>query len=124
MIFLRPMDAQNFTQVTAPDLDGDHITDYADAGDMLGNVWRFDLTSDDPADWAVRSTPVDLGRRPGLPLAAPRGVRQGQQEFLHPDAHRQWNPLHGGCNPHRPAVAGCAVPYLHDHAGGPARQPQ
>ena len=27
------------------DLDGDHITDYVYAGDLKGNVWRFDLTS-------------------------------------------------------------------------------
>ena len=31
--------------VTAADLDGDHITDYVYAGDLQGNVWRFDLTS-------------------------------------------------------------------------------
>jgi type IV pilus assembly protein PilY1 len=30
--------------VTAADLDGDHITDYVYAGDVYGNVWRFDLT--------------------------------------------------------------------------------
>ncbi len=52
------------TQVTAADLDGDHITDYVYAGDMLGNVWRFDLTSEDPANWAVRSTPVFNAGRP------------------------------------------------------------
>lgn len=42
--------------VTPVDLDDDHITDYVYAGDLLGNVWRFDLTSDDPANWAVSST--------------------------------------------------------------------
>lgn len=35
------------------DLDGDHIVDYVYAGDMKGNVWRFDLTSSDPTKWAV-----------------------------------------------------------------------
>jgi type IV pilus assembly protein PilY1 len=44
--------------VTAADLDGDHITDYVYAGDLLGNVWRFDLTSTSPSSWAVTSTPV------------------------------------------------------------------
>ena len=42
--------------VTPVDLDDDHITDYVYAGDLLGNVWRFDLTSDTPANWAVSST--------------------------------------------------------------------
>ena len=40
--------------VTPADLDGDHITDYVYAGDLLGNVWRFDLTSNNPANWASR----------------------------------------------------------------------
>ncbi len=35
------------------DLDGDNITDYVYAGDLLGNVWRFDLTSTNPANWGV-----------------------------------------------------------------------
>lgn len=45
-------------QVTAADLDGDHITDYVYAGDLFGNVWRFDLTDADPARWHVSPAPV------------------------------------------------------------------
>ena len=30
--------------VTNADLDGDHIVDYIYAGDLKGNIWRFDLT--------------------------------------------------------------------------------
>lgn len=44
--------------VTPADLDGDHITDYVYAGDLLGNVWRFDLTSNTPASWAAASAPL------------------------------------------------------------------
>ncbi|MGP8034498.1 MAG: PilC/PilY family type IV pilus protein, partial [Steroidobacteraceae bacterium] len=40
------------------DMDGDHITDYVYAGDLLGNVWRFDLTSNNPSNWAVTPGPV------------------------------------------------------------------
>ncbi len=39
----------------AADLDGDHITDYVYAGDLLGNVWRFDLTSSTAANWKASS---------------------------------------------------------------------
>jgi type IV pilus assembly protein PilY1 len=35
------------------DLDGDHISDYVYAGDLQGNLWRFDITSSNPANWAV-----------------------------------------------------------------------
>jgi len=38
---------------TPADLDGDHITDYVYAGDLLGNVWKFDLTSANPFQWGV-----------------------------------------------------------------------
>lgn len=44
--------------VTPVDLDGDHITDYVYAGDLLGNVWRFDLTSSSPSSWAVTAGPL------------------------------------------------------------------
>jgi type IV pilus assembly protein PilY1 len=40
---------------TPADLDGDHIVDYVYAGDLKGNVWRFDVTSSNPASWAVSS---------------------------------------------------------------------
>jgi type IV pilus assembly protein PilY1 len=39
--------------VAPADLDGDHITDYVYAGDLLGNVWRFDLTSATESSWSV-----------------------------------------------------------------------
>lgn len=35
------------------DLDGDHIVDYVYAGDLQGNVWRFDLTSNSESNWTV-----------------------------------------------------------------------
>jgi type IV pilus assembly protein PilY1 len=44
--------------VTPVDLDGDHITDYVYAGDLKGNVWRFDLTSATPSNWAAASAPL------------------------------------------------------------------
>jgi len=44
--------------VTPVDLDGDHVTDYVYAGDLKGNVWRFDLTGTDPTTWAAASAPL------------------------------------------------------------------
>ncbi|MGH8160265.1 MAG: PilC/PilY family type IV pilus protein [Rhodanobacter sp.] len=41
------------TYVTSVDLDGDRIADYLYAGDLQGNVWRFDLTSNDPTKWVA-----------------------------------------------------------------------
>jgi type IV pilus assembly protein PilY1 len=38
------------------DLDLDHFVDYIYAGDLLGNVWKFDVTSNDPTKWAVTTS--------------------------------------------------------------------
>ncbi len=38
-----PDRANGLAQVTAVDADGDLIADFAYAGDLLGNVWKFDL---------------------------------------------------------------------------------
>jgi type IV pilus assembly protein PilY1 len=45
-------------QVSAADLDGDHVTDYVYAGDVFGNLWRFDLTDSSPSKWSVGSSPI------------------------------------------------------------------
>jgi len=46
------------------DTDGDGIADYAYAGDRLGNLWKFDLTTTDSRNWKVafedRSGPLPL----------------------------------------------------------------
>jgi type IV pilus assembly protein PilY1 len=47
--------------VTPADLDGDHMTDYVYAGDLQGNVWRFDLTSSSETNWAVTPGPLFAG---------------------------------------------------------------
>lgn len=44
--------------VSSVDFDGDQITDYVYAGDVFGNLWRFDLTSSNPANWAVTPGPL------------------------------------------------------------------
>ncbi len=37
--------------VTPVDLDGDNTVDYVYAGDLFGNVWRFNLTSKSASSW-------------------------------------------------------------------------
>src|SRR6185437_1035335 len=50
----------------AVDLDGDKIVDYVYAGDLKGNLWRFDLTDPDPTKWVAGSQP--LFSTPGQPI--------------------------------------------------------
>jgi type IV pilus assembly protein PilY1 len=49
---------------TAADLDGDGIVENVYAGDLFGNVWKFNLTDSNPANWnvAYSSTPLFVAR--------------------------------------------------------------
>lgn len=44
--------------VSPVDMDGDHVVDYVYAGDVKGNLWRFDLTNSSPSNWAVTPGPI------------------------------------------------------------------
>jgi type IV pilus assembly protein PilY1 len=45
--------ANGLTSPSMVDEDGDRVVDYVYAGDLFGNLWKFDLRSSDPADWDV-----------------------------------------------------------------------
>ena len=62
------------------DLDGDHITDYVYAGDLLGNLWRFDLTG---------GTETDLGRDRGRSNVYGAGRQPISTEPLVGSPHRR-----------------------------------
>ena len=47
------------------DLNGDATVDYAYAGDLRGNLWKFDLTSTNPNSWGI-PYPTTAGAR--LPI--------------------------------------------------------
>jgi type IV pilus assembly protein PilY1 len=55
---------------TPADLDYDNITDYVYAGDMYGQVWRFDLTSSNPSNWGVKTSSgtVATSTNAGVPM--------------------------------------------------------
>ncbi len=68
--------AQNgITNVASGDLDGDRVVDYLYAGDLLGNVWRFDVTSSNSADWGVSK----YGQPSPTPLFAAKNGSGGVQ---------------------------------------------
>ena len=61
--------ANGIAYVTPFDADGDHVMDYVYAGDLHGNLWRFDLTSNNPASWGVLGTPLFTTQFQGTSLA-------------------------------------------------------
>jgi type IV pilus assembly protein PilY1 len=38
---------------TPVDVDGDHIIDYIYAGDLYGNLWKFDVTNSSTSSWGI-----------------------------------------------------------------------
>lgn len=38
---------------TPVDINSDRVTDYIYAGDLQGNLWKFDVTSTNPANWCI-----------------------------------------------------------------------
>jgi type IV pilus assembly protein PilY1 len=48
------------------DYDNDQVDDVAFAGDLAGNLWRFDLSAPNPANWKVTLAyrPAKLGAQP------------------------------------------------------------
>ncbi|QLI80764.1 hypothetical protein HZU75_04045 [Chitinibacter fontanus] len=45
--------ANGLSAPTAADLNSDGTADYVYAGDMFGNLWKFDVSSNDPSQWRV-----------------------------------------------------------------------
>jgi type IV pilus assembly protein PilY1 len=48
--------ANGISSPASLDVEFDHIVDYIYAGDLQGNIWRFDVTSTDPTNWAVSAS--------------------------------------------------------------------
>lgn len=49
----------NGLSIAAPvDVDGDFIVDYVYAGDLFGNLWKFDLSDTNPTKWKIPYGPV------------------------------------------------------------------
>lgn len=45
--------ANGLATPTPVDIEGDRIVDYVYAGDLFGNLWKFDLRSENPEDWDI-----------------------------------------------------------------------
>ena len=60
------------------DVDADDIADFIYAGDLEGNLWRFDIRSADPNSWTFTklTTALDANGNPQSITAAPQVTRQ------------------------------------------------
>lgn len=84
--------ALNPNGLSAPvgwDGDGNGTLDYVYAGDMLGNVWKFNLSSTNTATWSVANS--------GNPLftatdsaSNPQPINGGLAVAMHPTTYKTW----------------------------------
>lgn len=61
-----PVKSHGLTTPVLGDYENDQVDDVAFAGDLLGNLWRFDLRDENPQNWRVDLLfrPVIAGDRP------------------------------------------------------------
>jgi type IV pilus assembly protein PilY1 len=53
-----PSGSKGLSSPAGIDMDLDGVVEYVYAGDENGNLWRFDLTATDPANFSVNTTPI------------------------------------------------------------------
>jgi type IV pilus assembly protein PilY1 len=74
----------------AVDVDFDEIVDFVYAGDLLGNLWKFDLTGTDDADWEVAYKKDTVGVPLFRALDAngnPQPITAKPDVMYHPETH-------------------------------------
>jgi len=77
--------AGGIVQVASADLDGDHVADYVYAGDVLGNLYRFDLTSSSATSWTSMKLFQTASGQPittAPTVAAIQGVGTGKPKVI------------------------------------------
>ena len=83
-------DPNGLASPTPVDVNFDQVVDYVYAGDLHGNLWKFDLTAADEADWDVAykdgSANAPLFQAKG-PNGSPQPITTKPEITLHPSQH-------------------------------------
>jgi type IV pilus assembly protein PilY1 len=81
--------SNGLTSAVGWDADGNGTVDYVYGGDMLGNVWKFDISSGSSATWSIAGN--------GSPLFTATDAQGGRQPItggltlaLHPRTYQPW----------------------------------
>ena len=70
------------------DVDGNGMLDYIYAGDMLGNVWKFDLTASSSASWGVSK--IFSATYPQGNTVVRQPITGGLTIAMHPTTYKTW----------------------------------
>ena len=82
--------ANGLSSPVAVDVNADEKVDFVYAGDLKGNMWKFDLTGKNAVEWGVAYNDGTYDQ-PLFKAAGPDGSRQSitsiPEVMLHPDGH-------------------------------------
>ncbi|MDY0057440.1 MAG: PilC/PilY family type IV pilus protein [Methyloversatilis sp.] len=88
-----PCISNGLAEVTPWDEDSDGDIDYVYGGDLRGNLWRFDVTSDTPAQWKVSfgtdTSPLPLFRARNA-SGTPQPITSKVEVLLDPSTGTRW----------------------------------
>lgn len=70
--------------------DGNNTLDFIYAGDMLGNAWKFDLTSGNPATWGVANSGNPIFSATGPDGTTRQPITGGMTVAMHPQTFKTW----------------------------------
>ena len=103
------------TNPSSADYDFDHTVDYIYAGDLLGNVWKFDVTSQSPANWGVTaSSPLFTAGQPittHITVSSVKAIATKDDVGLYLDTGSQREVLAFGTGQQIPLTATSAATY-------------
>lgn len=88
-----PCISNGLADVTPWDDDGDGNVDYAYAGDLRGNVWRFDIGSTTPSEWEVSFGTTDVPQplyRAKDAASKPQPITSNIEVLLNPKDGVRW----------------------------------
>lgn len=72
------------------DRDGNGTTDVVYGGDMLGNMWKFDLSSATSASWSVANSGSPIFVATGPDGTTPQPITASPTVALHPTSYKTW----------------------------------
>ncbi|NIK10159.1 type IV pilus assembly protein PilY1 [Xanthomonas arboricola] len=84
-------DSNGLSEPVGWDSDGSGTVDYVYAGDLLGNVWKFDLSAATTTSWSVSgSAPIFSATYTGVNPAVRQPITGGITIAMHPTTFKTW----------------------------------
>ncbi|WP_244292433.1 pilus assembly protein [Xanthomonas hyacinthi] len=84
-------DSNGLSESVGWDADGSGTVDYVYAGDMLGNVWKFNLSATTSASWGVSgNAPIFSATYTGATPATRQPITGGLTVAMHPTTYQTW----------------------------------